>query len=291
MLAAFGQAGSVKEAADLLGSSGSTVCRHIKETEDDLNVRLFKRERNGMWPTAVGRRVLEIAGALATEVAGLRRIVADDARPGGTVVVSLPDIVASSALPAISELTRNQPDVTVSLACASAEPTSYPADVDCAVVIARSPPEHWVGRPAANFAVAVYAHAELQQEAERDIRPLGWVDWELPLASARPCGLWHELSAGLAVRGKCDSVIAQQQALRAELGVGPLPCAVGELDPLLRRVRTLPTVVVGKVWVLIHPDVRSLWRVREMYRLLTEALQRDGHVFSGESPAPTQPTF
>jgi DNA-binding transcriptional LysR family regulator len=60
--------GSFSGAAKILGIRQSAVSRRIRALEDEIGVSLFERQSNGVRPTIAGRRFLERARAVFTEL-------------------------------------------------------------------------------------------------------------------------------------------------------------------------------------------------------------------------------
>jgi DNA-binding transcriptional LysR family regulator len=70
---------------------------------------------------------------------------------------------------------------------------------------------------------------------------------------------------------RSDSDLAQLAALRAGLGVGICQCPLAALDTTLRRV--LPSFVHElDTWLVTHPNLRSVARVRVVVDELAEGL-------------------
>ncbi len=52
------------------------------------------------------------------------------------------------------------------------------------------------------------------------------------------------------------------ESIRNHLGIGRLPCYVGDAEPTLRRLDLKLTPSTWGIWVLSHVDLRSTARVR-----------------------------
>ena len=69
----------------------------------------------------------------------------------------------------------------------------------------------------------------------------------------------------------------QVEAIRAGAGLGVLPCFVGDADPALVRL-TAPIAELGAdYWLLVHPDLKTVPRVR----LLSDRIRA---AFKGSRP-------
>ena len=69
------------------------------------------------------------------------------------------------------------------------------------------------------------------------------------------------------------------------MGVVVLPCYMADLDPGLRRIISEPmTENAPDLWVLSHPDVRRVARVRLFTDFIAEVIQADRDLFEGRRP-------
>jgi len=69
---------------------------------------------------------------------------------------------------------------------------------------------------------------------------------------------------GLPARGHLVRVGLGVEAIRAGAGLGILPCFVGDADPTLVRL-TAPIAELGAdYWLVVHPDVKTVPRVRRL---------------------------
>ena len=69
---------------------------------------------------------------------------------------------------------------------------------------------------------------------------------------------------------------------RAGLGVAVLPVYMADTDPTMRRVIDDPiTETSPDIWVLTHPDVRRMARVRIFADFISKAILADRDLFEG----------
>ena len=87
------------------------------------------------------------------------------------------------------------------------------------------------------------------------------------------------------IKHRVDSTVAMHSMVRRGLGVAVLPCYIADRDPGLRRV--LPELLsdgTPDLWVLYHPDVRSVSRVRLFVDFITKVITSDLDLFEGRRP-------
>jgi DNA-binding transcriptional LysR family regulator len=77
---------------------------------------------------------------------------------------------------------------------------------------------------------------------------------------------------------------AAAAAIASGLGVGYLPCMLGDRDPNLVRVGGIEPALDDELWLLTHPDIRKSDRIRAFMRHCIEALARDRGLIEGLCP-------
>src|SRR5207247_536677 len=63
-------------------------------------------------------------------------------------------------------------------------------------------------------------------------------------------------------RVRANRFTLQLDAIRAGAGLGILPCFVGDSDPTLVRLTAPLTELSDHYWLLVHPDLKAVPRVR-----------------------------
>ena len=268
--------GTVRRAAQALDVHASTVTRRVDQIERQLDVKLFHRSPGGLKITDAGRDALGRVETIAEQIADLRRSVAgSDQRLAGRIVVSVPAVVAGIALPAIATLSRTHPGMEIAFAPPSTRPDIGRGEADCALMITDDPPQHLVGRRVGELAFAVYGTPNLVEGRDTGA---GWVELELPRVDFRGDAFAHA-----PIRVRCNDVAMQHAALRQGMGLGPLPCALGDPDPALSRMAPLEPAIEREIWLLAHPDLRSQARVRELMRVVGDAFEANADLLLGRA--------
>ena len=60
-----------------------------------------------------------------------------------------------------------------------------------------------------------------------------------------------------------------------------MPCYLGDLDPKLRRVHTPLAEMEVSLWLLTHPDLRRVARIRAVLDFLAQALAEHRPLLEG----------
>ncbi|MDT8343783.1 MAG: LysR substrate-binding domain-containing protein, partial [Thermohalobaculum sp.] len=80
-----------------------------------------------------------------------------------------------------------------------------------------------------------------------------------------------------------DDMVALHAGVRAGLGVGFLPCFLGDSDADLVRLPGVAPAPYLDIWVVTHPSLRRVPRVRSFMAFVAEAIRAREALFMGES--------
>jgi DNA-binding transcriptional LysR family regulator len=262
---AAASAKSLSGAARYLGVNQTTVARRLESLERELGVRLFDRTSAGMVATPEGAEMLRMAERVGDDIAALeRRVLGKDARLIGELRVTTVDLIALFEASLFEGFTRRYPDVALELGVGDVPRNLTRREADVAIRWTDSPPQHLVGQRVVRAEYALYGAVSLLERFPRDaaLRDYPWLAGD-EAAEARLTTAWmrqHVPQSRLACR--YDSAIAMHAGVRAGTGLGFLPCAYGDADPALRRMRSVEPGFGMDIWVLTHPDLRGTARVR-----------------------------
>jgi DNA-binding transcriptional LysR family regulator len=285
LLLALKRERSLTRAARQLGVDHSNAFRRLGALEARLGVRLFERARDGYAPTAAGELAIASAERVDAELTDVeRRLAGEDLRPAGVVRLTSTDTLVELLEPMLRELRREQPGIVVELVTANAFFTLTRRDADVAVRPAASAPEGLVARRISAVASAVYgAPAHVRSHRGKPLAEQPWigVDESLAhLASAR--WMAAEIPEPLVVH-RVSSLWAAQVATRAGFGLAVLPCFSADVDRGLRRVGAPHPEWASSLWLLTHPDLRRVARIRAVLDFLAVRLAEKRPLLEGDS--------
>ncbi len=277
---AVAEGGSLSEAARRMGVNHSTVFRRIQACETRLGVRLFERLPEGYVATAAGERLLVHARRVGSEVdQALRELAGEDLRLEGSVRITAPENIAYCYLPAyVRELREQWPGIEVEVAVSGEDFNLSRREADIAIRATSKPPEHLVGRKARILDWAVYgAPAYLDTagtpESMAEVgkhRFIGADDTFLRLPAFR--WMREHLDPGQ-VPLRANSLNAMAAMAAEGLGLAILPD--DQDQPALRRIFPTDPAFRSELWLLTHPDLRKVARIRACMRFLAERLATD----------------
>lgn len=276
---AVGQRGSVGAAARWLDVNHSTVLRRLGHLERALGVRLFDRLPAGYVLTSDGQALLaRLAGAAQQIEDSQRAIRGGDLALEGAVRLTTPDALSSRPLlPLLAEFHGRHPRVQVQLVVDNTFLSLTQREADMALRGTNDPPPNLIGRRIGRLQTALYASRATVQAygPERVREDAGWVAPDEALAhleSAR----WiarHVPDDRVAMR--CDQLPGLVDAVAAGIGIGLLLCHLADPHPELVRLDAPPPLLDTQLWVLTHPALKHVARLRALSDFLAERLGGD----------------
>ncbi|HET8904920.1 MAG TPA: LysR family transcriptional regulator [Saccharospirillum sp.] len=276
---AIEQAGTLAGAARTLGVNHSTVFRRLNALEESLGARLFERLPGGYVPTPLGEEMRDIANRVDGAFSDMeRRIAGRDVQPSGKVRITAPNNLAYRYLPGyLADFTRDYPDIRVELLVSNLEVNMNSRQADIAVRVTEAPPEHLIGRQVRSIGWSVYGSQAYQQEygfpanisALRDHRLIGASSGMQHL----PAFVWAERTLTDCVVARSDDLVAMAALAQSGHGLALLPD--DQQRPELIALFPLPAGKTSNLWLLTHPDLRQVERIRLVMRHLAEAFAQD----------------
>ena len=261
---------SLSGAARALGLTQPTVGRHIDALEQALGVALFTRSQSGLLPTGSALSLVPHAEAMASAAQALQRAASGEAEEDrGTVRVTASEMIGTEVLPQCFAAFREaHPRVVVELVVSNRSDDLLRREADIAVRMVRPTQSALLARKLGSvrlgmFASARYvkAHGTPKTLAELAGHPLIGFDRVAPAMRLDDLGIPvnRELFAF-----RCDSDVAQYEALRAGFGLGVCQIALARRDKL---VPVLPGKIGFQlgVWLVMHRDLKASRRMRLMY--------------------------
>lgn len=267
VFATVARAGSVRGAAERLGVNPSTVTRRLDALEARLGVMLVTRSQRGLQVTPEGARVIERIEAVSSAIEDIdAELKGRDQRLAGRIRLALPDALTSRfLLPELSPFLEEYPEIELELLLGHQHMDLSRAAVDVAIRATENPPENMIGRPLGRIALAAYGGKAYVARHQALADPAGsaWVDWasdgEVMRLYAR---LREEFFPGVRVQLRCDQIMMQYRAIASDMGLGLLPCVLGDGDEALLRLPQMPPQPGPGLWLLMHPDLRGVRRVQ-----------------------------
>lgn len=252
--------GRIAGTAQKLGVDETTVARRLKGIEALLAVRLFERHAGVLRPTDSGQIVIRRAERIELEVDAVKDGVtsADSVAAGNVRLTAVPLVMNYILIPSLSGLMRLHPRLQIELVADPRNLSVTNREADVAVRMARPDKEHRaVARCVGKIDYAVYGTATGC--------PLPWITYNADLSNL-PQMRWMAKAIEADLQADTSLVVNDSElalnAVRAGLGRSLLPCRVGDAIPGLCRLSDAKPVLSRDMWVIVHPDLKHLARVR-----------------------------
>jgi DNA-binding transcriptional LysR family regulator len=254
-------------AAEQLGVNHSTVFRRLGSLEQSLGVTLFERRRGGYALTAAGEEMLGLAERMEAEVDSfVRKLAGRELSPAGDLRVTTSDTLLVHFLtPILARFRTRFADVRLDIVLGNQALNLSRRDADVAIRATDHPPETLVGRRVARIAWALYGRAEEFREGAPDSPDLHrrpWVALGENFAAFKVVQQVREHVPGDCIVYRINTVLGLAEAVEAGVGIGYLPCFIGDRRPTLIRLSANEPSFAADLWLLTHPDLRHSARVR-----------------------------
>lgn len=274
---AIAETGSLSAAARQLGNNHSTVFRRLNALEEDLGVRLFERFSGRYLLTSAGERMLELTRVTDGTVQQIERELAGrDFSPAGKVRLTTAPNISHTILPrAVKSLHKSHPQIVVEIAVGDTEYDLNRREADIALRATTQPPEHLVGRRVMTMDWWLCCARSNRRPAPKTLADLQ----QLPFIGADPSMLridafqWLEANYSENILARTNDLSTMAMLAAAGLGYAVLPS--DQDAPNLKRVFKVPNIR-GELWLLTHPDLRNVARVKAVWEAVIAAIEVPG---------------
>lgn len=278
---AVAEAGSLSAAARRLARSQPTLGRQVQELERQLEAKLFDRHPRGLRPSATGAALLPHARAMHDAMNAIALTAAGQAdRLEGTVRITASVFAAHYLLPPIlARLRAAEPAIQLELVASDTSENLLFRQADIAVRMYRPTQLDVVARHVTSLRLGIFAARTYLERAGRprnaeDILNhdlVGYDSNDLILRAMRDKG-WPVTRERFAIR--CDNQAAYWELVRAGCGIGFSQAGVADGDPLVEELDFGIRIDPLPVWLAAHQAMRQTPRIRRVWDLLVEGLQR-----------------
>jgi DNA-binding transcriptional LysR family regulator len=278
---AVAENGTISGAAAVLRISHPTLSRRLRQIEERLGARLFERTPSACRPTEAGEEMRALASRLRDDIGALEaRIAGRDRSARGPVRLTAPDAVSEYLLPPmLAKICKETPEVTIELKVANEVLSLAQRSADIALRVTETPDPALRGRRVGTVAMAIYAQESLARSPAAD-RP--WIGYDAALACTKPAAWVAAHVPDRCIRLRANTLLGAAQAVRSGIGFGILPCFVeGSVPGIVRVDQPIPTLETS-LWLLIHPEIARVPRVRTACDALARMLKSAAPLLSGK---------
>lgn len=271
--------GSVSGAAALLQVNHSTVLRRLASLEAALGATLFDRLPGGYALTSSGNELAESLQGVAEQIeSAQRQLMGGDRAIKGVVRLTTTDTLAQGLLmPVLAAFQREHPQVQLQLVVDNSFSSLTQREADVAVRGTNKPPDNLVGRRVGTIRTGLYAsRAYLKTLGRRHgLQDYRWVAPDESLSHLEQAKWLRANVPAERIALRSDSLVGMVEAVAQAVGVGMLLCPLADARPGLVALQPPSAPFDTQLWVLTHPDLRQVARVRAFAQFLFDALSRD----------------
>ena len=276
---AIEQAGSVLGAAKRLGVNHTTVLRRIAGLERRLGVRLFERLRTGYTPTAAGEELREVV--LRVQQALLdaeHRLSGKDLQLSGAVRIATTDTLSAGLLlPHLRAFRELHPRIQLQVIGSNRFANLTRREADIAIRATNQPPDNMLGRKIGVARSAIYGASSYLDQRGYD--PAAdrhdWIGLDETLAHL-PEYRWLERRVPPErIVLRINNLLHKIAVVKAGHGIAPLLCFLAEREPDLIRLAEPEPLFDTDIWLLSHPDLRQVARVRAFLEFIAQCAKTD----------------
>ncbi|HEY8564668.1 MAG TPA: LysR family transcriptional regulator [Beijerinckiaceae bacterium] len=268
-LIAVSRHGSTLAAAKVLGVNQSTVHRRIAELESRLGLSLVKRHPTGYRMSELGEALIDSVLAVESAVVALERQVLalkNDLR--GVVRLTCPEPTVSriAASGLLDRFYERYPDLKVEFVTSDRYLDIAKGEADVAFRSGEPNDESLVGRKICDSVWAIYASKSYVQQHGRpasteDLAHHAMIGFDGIMQNHRAAKWLRDAVPNARVVNRNSSMLGTLSAVKAGLGVAPLPTTLGDAEDGLVQVLPVVNDLTRSWYVLTHADLRKTPRV------------------------------
>jgi DNA-binding transcriptional LysR family regulator len=288
LIKAIADVRSLPAAAALLGINHSTVFRRLGQIEEALGAKIFERHRSGYSLTTPGEEMVALAQRVDDDITAFtRKMAGREIAPAGELRVTTNDSLLVHLLtPLFGKFRERCRNVRLDVVLANQELNLSKRDADVAIRATDNPPENLVGRRAATIAWALYGRAEdfpkPDDVSEESHFEREWVSLGDNLSALKAVKFVQEHVPPERIGYRVNTVLGLAEAVEQGLGIGHLPCFIGDVRPGLVRLGPIKPDFSASLWFLTHPDLRQSPRVRVFLDFLAEEIGSQRKLLEGQ---------
>ncbi|MBX3578432.1 MAG: LysR family transcriptional regulator [Rhizobiaceae bacterium] len=268
-LIAVSRHGSTLAAARALGVNQSTVHRRLAELERRVGLALVTRHPAGYRLSEVGNALIDGVLAVETAVTALERSVQalkDDLN--GTIRLTCPEptVARIAATGLLDRFHARYPGLSVEFVTSDRYLDLAKGEADVAFRSGEPADDRLVGRKICDSIWAIYASKAYVQQHGRpaslgDLANHALIGFDGIMQNHRVATWLPGAVPGARIVSRANSMLGTLSAVKAGIGVAPLPTTLGDAEDTL--VQVLPPVeALTRSWYLLsHPDLRKTPRV------------------------------
>lgn len=281
--------GSTLAAGRALEVDQSTVQRRLTALERHIGRPLVQRHTTGYRLTDFGSEMLEAAQQVEQAVHAFEQALAASKRnAAGVIRLTCPE-------PLVNRLTRSglidrfhalHPELHLEFVMSDKYIDLRTGEADVALRSGDTDDGALVGRKVGDSLWAVYASRDYvarcgQPSSIEELASHPVVGFEEAMAAHRASQWLRQVAPNATVVARNDSVLGLLLSVKAGVGIGPLPTALGDSEPELVRVLG-PVAALSRDWrLLAMPELRKTKRVSAFFDFMVAEIEALKSIITG----------
>lgn len=272
-------------ASRALSVEHTTVGRRLTALETALGATLFVRTPDGFSLTAAGASVLPLAEQAEVALLAIERaVLADDDRPEGVVRITTSETFAGFIGRRLADLRGRHPGITVEVHAGNQALDLTRREADIAIRMVNTTQPDLLCRRVGSLSWGLYAAQSYLDRrgpvvAATDLRGHDVIGFDDSLSKTNGATWLAKHGTGAHVVLRSGSIPAAYNAALGGLGIVSVPCFLAAEGPLVRV--TPERIGTREVFVVVHPDLARVARVRVVLEFLVEFLTAEADVLAG----------
>lgn len=279
---AVSERASISGAAAVLQVNHSTVVRRLTSLEKRLGARLFDRLPDGYELTAQGNELRDRLRGVTEQIeAAGRSLSGRDLGLSGAVRITTDTLMHGLLMPCLAEFRGLNPAIRIEIVINNTFLNLTQREADIAVRPSNVVPENLVGRRVGCVRTAIYAS---NSYLKKNGRKKEWAahDWVAPgemLAHLAQAKWMRENVREERVTIQLDSLLGMVTAVRSGMGLGMLLCFLADGERDLVRLAEPVNELDTDLWILIHPALKGVARIKAFTDFLYKKLRANDNLF------------
>jgi DNA-binding transcriptional LysR family regulator len=288
-LLAVARHGSTLAAGRALGVDQSTVQRRLVELERRIGQSLVQRQPTGYRLTEFGQELLPFAEAVERSVQALERQMHTlSTQTAGTIRLTCPEPIVNRIMQTglLDRFQARHPALRVQFVMSDKYIDLGQGDADVALRSGDTDDDELVGRKIGDSIWAVYASRTYierhgQPSNIEDLAEHALVGFDDTMAKHRTAQWLRKVAPDAPLAARSSSVLGLVYSVKAGIGVGPLPLALGDAEPDLVRVME-PVAELSRIWRLLTTrELRRTPRVSAFFDFIVEEIDTLRPIITG----------
>ena len=281
------RSGRLLTAAKRLNTTHSTVARHIENIEQHLGTALFVQHAQGYELTPAGQALLKHAEAMENVALLAQEEITQAIAPLGKIRLGVTEGIGIMFIASrLRGLFERYPGLEVELVAVPRFVSILNREAEISIHLDRPHADLLITRKLTDYRLALYASRTYLEKApplnhRDDLANHYWIGYVDDLLFSQELLFINHFCRNPTVTFRSTSVIAQQQAARAGLGIAVLLNYMARQDPEL--VRVLPEESVQRsYWISTRRELHKSVRLRVVWDFLLELCREEQGILLGD---------